>query len=65
MLFKLGYFGKQPKNLLASVQEPHYGNIDYTYTYTYGFEGKDGYVSSRTITINNQPRTIVQKYTWE
>ena len=67
MLFKLGYFGKQPKNLLASVHENRPSNNS-DYTYTYGFEGKDGYVSSRTITRSYElggTTTYVEKYTWE
>ena len=67
MLFKLGYFGKQPKNLLASVHENHLSYED-DYTYFYGFEGKDGYVSSCTITRTYKSggtTTYVEKYTWE
>ena len=67
MLLKLGYLGKQPKNLLASVHEKQ-GTNEFDYTYTYRFEGKDGYVSSRTITRTYKSggtTTYVQKYTWE
>ena len=67
ILFKLGYFGKQSKNLLASIQCDRGTYSSYTY-YTYGFEGKDGYVSSRTITRTYKSggtTTYVQKYTWE
>ena len=62
ILFKLGYFGKQPKNLLASVQGKR-GPNEFDYTYTYGFEGKDGYVSS--CTRSSKSGSTVEKYTWE
>ena len=82
ILFKLGYFGKQPKYLLSAIHKfseqlrnDENGNT-YTYreerdqTYSYGFEGKDGYVSSRTVTEKNinfgeKEKTYVEKYTWE
>ncbi len=62
VLFNLGYFGKQPKNLLSSVQ--YDDEID---SYTYTFAGKDGYVSSCTVTekYDGKTYTHVQKYTWE
>ena len=64
MLFKLGYFGKQPKNLLASIHKKE-GTSESDDIYTYGFEGKDGYVSSRTKNSGKWGSTYVDKYTWE
>ena len=81
ILFKLGYFGKQPKNLPSAVHEneeyhDENGNknliYEENYTYSYGFEGKDGYVSSCTITekrknsgSSEKTETSIVKYTWE
>ena len=67
ILFKLGYFGKQPKNLLSAVHSSsEYGNYSnsYDYTYSYGFEGKAGYLSSCIIKSNGSSEKVV-KYTWE
>ena len=67
ILFKLGYFGKQPKNLLSAVHSEdsdYSGNYSHDYTYSYGFEGKDGYVSSCIIKSNGSSEKVV-KFTWE
>lgn len=63
ILFKLGYFGKQSKNLPSAV---HFENSSYSsdYTYSYGFEGKGGYVSSCIIKNNGSSEKVV-KFTWE
>ena len=66
MLFKMGYFGKQPKNLLASVQGTSESKNE-NYTFSYQFEGKNGYVSERTVIMKKgeTTRTYTAKFTWE
>ena len=75
------FFGKQPKNLPSAIHESNdwsdeNGNIRREYendvTYSYGFEGKDGYVSSGTATItekrsgsSEKTETSISKFTWE
>ena len=59
VLFNMGYFGKQPKNLLASVT----GSDGTSYAHSYKFEGKDNYVSEWTVT--GKSKTNTRKLTWE
>ena len=78
------FFGKQPKNLPSAVHEVYEwswsdedGNTgilrnEMNSTGSYGFEGKDGYVSSCTTTTtekksgsSEKTETYVEKYTWE
>ena len=81
ILFKLGYFGKQPKNLPSAIHafseqtyndengNPFTYRREEDYINSYGFEGKDGYVSSCTTTYKSsgseETKTYISKFTWE